>query len=225
MKIPISGNIIRHYLKDVYFINGQNYAGKSTMVKMLAARYGMVFCGENYQSGTPDSFPGGGLSRWDQPALCYFDTMSGWEEWLNMTPEEHWRWTSACTREYIEIEIAELIKRAAGGKKVVVDTNITPDVLREISDYDHVAIMVGDPDIAAMRFFERDDPDKKFMMEQIKLCADPEATLANFAACLKYKPDIDYDWEHTGFFTYKRTDYDNDTREEAFAIIAKHFKL
>lgn len=221
MKISISDNIVKHYLQNVYFINGHSYAGKSTMVKMLAERYDMVFCGENYHY----SFPSDELSRWKQPALCYFKTMSGWEEWLNNSPEEHARWINACTQECIEIEIIELIKRAAGGKKVIVDTNIPPDVLRAISDYKHVAIMVGNPDIAAKRFFDRDDPDKKFMMAQIKLCKDPEATLANFNAWLEYKPPIECDWEHTGFFTYRRTDYETDTREEMLAILAKHFGL
>lgn len=225
MKITISDNIIKHYLKNVYFINGHSYTGKSTMVKMLAARYDMVFCGENYQSGLPDSFPSNELSRWNQPALCYFATMSGWEEWLNQSPEEHTQWFHACNQECTEVEIAELIKRAAGGKKVIVDTNISPEVLREISDYHRVAIMVGNPDIAAKRFFDRDDPDKKFMMEQIRLCKDPKATLANFNSWSAYKSPIDYNWENTGFFTYKRTDYENDTREETLAILAKHFGL
>jgi ABC-type ATPase involved in cell division len=45
MKISISDNIINHYLRNVYFINGHSYAGKSTMVKMLAERYDMVSCG------------------------------------------------------------------------------------------------------------------------------------------------------------------------------------
>ncbi|MDR1589256.1 MAG: hypothetical protein LBS51_03585 [Oscillospiraceae bacterium] len=225
MKISISDNIIKHYVKNVYFINGHSYAGKSTMVKMLAERYDMVFCGENYQSGMPDSFPSNELSRWKQSALCYFETMSGWEEWLNLSPEEHWMWIHACTQECIEVEIAELIKRAAAGKKVIVDTNITPDVLRVISDYRHVAIMVGNPEIAAQRFFDREDPDKKFMMEQIKLCKKPEDTLANFNAWSKYKPPLDTDWEHTGFFTYRRTDYENDTREEVLGIFAAHFGL
>ena len=225
MKIPISDNIIKYYLRNVYFINGQSYAGKSTMVKMLSERYDMVFCGENYQSGKADSFPKSELSRWKQPALSYFDTMSGWEEWLSHTPEEHWQWIFSCTQECIEVEIAELIKRAASGKKVIVDTNITPDVLRAISDYNRVVIMLSDPKESAKRFFERDDADKKFMMEQIKKCKDPEATLANFNSWLEYKPPSDCNWERTGFFTYTRTDYENDTREEVLEILARHFGL
>ena len=44
--MKIENNILKHYLKNVYFITGTAYAGKSTTVKMLADRYDMIFCGE-----------------------------------------------------------------------------------------------------------------------------------------------------------------------------------
>lgn len=220
MKIQISGNLIKHYLRNVYFINGHSYAGKSTMVKLLAQRYGMICCGENYH----DVFPREKLSRWEQPGLCYFDTMSGWEEWLNMTPEEHWNWTEQVSRECVEIEILELVKLSAEGKKIIVDTNIPADILREISDYRHVAVMLCDPpDACATRFFDREDPEKQFMLEQIRKCRDPEATLKNFSAWTLYHPPEEADWRHTGFFTYTRTDFESDTREETLRILAEHF--
>lgn len=81
------------------------------------------------------------------------------------------------------------------------------------------------PDICATRFFDRDDPDKKFIMEQIKLCKDPDATLKNFNSWALYHPPIEIDWKHTGFFTYTRSDFENDTREEMLAALAKHFQL
>ena len=222
MKIQISDNLIKHYLRDVYFINGHSYAGKSTMVKMLAERYGMIACGENFH----DAFPREKLSRWKQPGLCYFDTMSGWEEWLNMTPEEHWNWTAQVSRECVEVEILELLKLSAGGKKIIVDTNIPVDVLREISDYRHVAIMLCEPpDVCATRFFDRDDPDKKFMMDQIQRCKDPEATLKNFNSWALYHPPVEADWQHTGFFTYTRSDFESDTREKTLQALAAHFGL
>ena len=222
MKIQISDNIIKHYLQNVYFINGHSYAGKSTMVRMLAQRYDMIHCGENYH----DVFPREKLSRWKQPGLCYFDTMSGWEEWLNMTPEEHWNWIQEVSRACVEIEIMELCKLAAGGKKVIVDTNIPPDILWEISDYHRVAIMLCDPpDITSQLFFNRDDPDKKFMMDRIKECKDPEATLKNFNSWALYHPKEEIDWLHTGFFSVTRSDFVNDTREEVLAALAKHFGL
>ena len=48
MKIEIESNILRYYLRNVYFINGTAYAGKSTMAAMLAEKYGMVYCGEKH---------------------------------------------------------------------------------------------------------------------------------------------------------------------------------
>ena len=35
-------------MKDCYFINGTAYAGKSTMCKLLAEKYDLILCGENY---------------------------------------------------------------------------------------------------------------------------------------------------------------------------------
>lgn len=46
----IENNILRYYLRNVYFITGTAYAGKSTMVKMLSEKYGMIACGENYHN-------------------------------------------------------------------------------------------------------------------------------------------------------------------------------
>lgn len=222
MKLTFNDNIIKHYLQNVYFINGHSYAGKSTMVKMLSERFDMIFCKENYH----DVFPREKLSRWKQPALCYFDTMSGWDEWLNMTPEQHYNWMQGVSEECTEIEILELIKLSASGKKVIVDTNISPEILWQISDYNHVAIMLCDPsDICSKLFFNREDPEKQFMLEQIKLCKAPEVTLANFNSWATYHPQNETDWNNTGFFTLTRSDFEKDTREETLQKLAGHFGL
>ena len=222
MKIEISDNLIKHYLENVYFINGHSYAGKSTMVRMLSERFDMVHCGENYH----DAFPREKLSRWKQPALCYFDTMSGWEEWLSMTPREHGVWMEGVSRECVELEILELLRLAASGRKIIVDTNIPPEILRHISDYHRVAIMLCEPpDICKEKFFDRDDPDKQFMLHQISLCKDPVSTRKNFDSWASYKPDVAEDWNGTGFFTYTRRDFEKDTREEVLNLLADHFGL
>ena len=80
----ISNNKLRSLFQNVYFLNGTAYAGKSTMVKLLAEKYDGICCGENYHMEL--------LSAADpahQPNLCYFDTMSGWQEFVTRTPEEY----------------------------------------------------------------------------------------------------------------------------------------
>ena len=81
------------------------------------------------------------------------------------------------------------------------------------------------PVICKTRFFDREDPEKKFMLEQIRLCRDPDAALKNFNAWADYHPPVETDWYHTGFFMYTRSDFENDTREETLGMLAKHFGL
>ena len=47
---------------NIYFINGTAYAGKSTMVKLLAEKYNGIACEENYHDSLvsdldPKEFP------------------------------------------------------------------------------------------------------------------------------------------------------------------------
>lgn len=223
MRIGIASNIIKHYLKDVYFINGTAYAGKSTMVHMLAEKYGMIECGENYHMAVSRQVS----TLQMQPASSYFSTMSGWEEFLNRTPEEYARWIHDGSRESAEFELAELIRLSAQGKKIIVDTNISLEVLKEISDYNHVAVMVSPPEMSVEKFFDRNDPDKKFLFDEIGKCPDPEKTMANFRACIaKINSPENYEaMEKSGFFVVKRENTGVDTREEVCARLAEHFGL
>ena len=128
--MKIENNIIKYYLKNTYFITGTAYAGKSVMVRMLAEKHDMIFCGENYH----DTVASAVRNTENQPALSYFETMSGWNEFLNRTPEEYYAWIRNASEEAAEFEIAELIRLSAKGKKIIVDTNISPEILHEISD-------------------------------------------------------------------------------------------
>lgn len=223
MKIGIESNIIKHYLKDVYFINGTAYAGKSTMVHMLAERFDMIECGENYHMKVSGKVAVPEL----QPESCYFSTMSGWAEFVNRTPDEYERWVEDGKWETAQFEIAELIRLSAQGKKIIVDTNIPVEWLREISDYGHVAIMLSPQSMSVERFFDRSDPEKQFLLQQIELCSDPEHTMHNFRACIERvnSPRVYEAMKNSGFFVHERQNAQLDTREETLQKLAKHFKL
>ena len=66
---------------------------------------------------------------------------------------------------------------------------------------------------------------KELTLEQIRKCRDPEATLKNFNSWALYHPEEEIDWLHTGFFSYTRSDFEHDTREEMLAVLAEHFRL
>ena len=216
----ISNNILKNLFRNVYFLNGTACAGKSTMVKLLAEKYDGICCGENYHMPL--------LSAADpvhQPNLCYFDTMSGWQEFVTRTPEEYDNWITQTAREAAELEIILLLRLVEQGKKIFVDTNIPVDMLREISDYDHVAIMLSPTNMAVEQFFDRPDADKQFLYQKLLECPDPEGAIANYRKCLALinGPEHYREFVESGFFTHLRTQ--NSTIEGTLEILAQHFHL
>jgi len=220
MKISFDSNILKHILRNVYFINGTAYAGKSTMVRELAARFDGICCGENYHDVFTDA-----VDPVHQPNLGYFQTMSGWQEFISRTPEQYDAWITGTAKEAEQLELMQLIRLTAEGKKIFVDTNISPEVLHEISDYDHVAIMLAPQSTSVDRFFDRSDPEKQFLLRQIELAPDPEKAMRNYRACLeKINSQEKYDaFLNCGFYVCTRDD--SRTIEQTMNILARHFKL
>ena len=218
--MKIENNILKHYLKNVYFITGTAYAGKSTMVKMLAERYGMICCGENYHMeaseivATPET----------HPDLCYTRNLTDWRDFVTRAPEEYERWMYAVGREAAEFEVAHLIA-ISQNQKVVADTNIPLEVLKEISDYHRVAVMLSPQSMSVERFFDRADPEKRFLLGVIDSCDDSEAVMANYRRGLaRINSKEHYEaYANSGFFTVVREDNGVDTREAVCDRLAKHF--
>ena len=220
----INESILRHYLRNVYYINGTAYAGKSTMVAMLAERYDMIPCGENYhdrvssQVVTPQEFPN----------LGYFQTMESWQAFVSRSPDEYERWIDGNVQEIIPFEIAELLHLSgSGNRKIIVDTNLPVEVLRQIAGYHQVAIMLSPQAMSVDRFFDRPDPEKQFMLEQIRKTPDPEKTMKSFReglARINSKERFDA-FANSGFFTLVREEAEKDTREETLLTLARHFGL
>ncbi len=220
--MKISNNILKHYLKNVYFITGTAYAGKSTTVKMLADRYDMVFCGENYHSAVSDTV----AAPESQPDICYLNNLKDWKDFVTRSPEEYERWIYGTAREAAEFEVAQLISLPRD-RKIIVDTNIPLDILKEISDYNHVAVMLAPRSMSVDRFFDRSDPEKQFILSVIESCEDPDAVMENYRRGLTLiNSQKHYDeYANSGFFTLVRPDGDSDTREEVCDTIARHFGL
>ena len=110
-------------------------------------------------------------------------------------------------------------------KKIFVDTNISIETLKKISDNDHVLIMLADPMISVNRFFERPDREKQFLYQLLMEEPDPEAAKANFRAMLERVNSKEvYDrFFNSGFNVVTRDD--SRTVEETFEIVQKMLKL
>jgi dephospho-CoA kinase len=220
--LKIENNILKYYLKNVYFITGTAYAGKSTTVKMLADRYDMIFCGENYHSRVSDIV----ATPEAQPDISFINNLTDWKDFVTRSPEEYERWIYSTSKEAAEFEVAELISLPKD-KKIIVDTNISVEVLKEISDYHRVAVMLSPQSMSVERFFDRNDPDKQFLLGVIESCENPDAVMENYRkglALINSKKHYD-EYANSGFFTIVRENSEKDTREEVCDTIARHFGL
>lgn len=205
---------------NVYFINGTAYAGKSTLVKLLAGRHDGIACEENYHDVLVE-----GLDRQKFPCLAYMRDLEDWGDFVRRTPDEYEAWTRAGTLECATLELRILEDVAAQGRKVFVDTNIPPDMLHKISDSGHVLIMLADPEISVRRFFDRPDREKQFLYQLLMQEPEPEKALANFRECLKRVNSREtYDsFLRAGFPVLFRDE--NRTAEETLALAERIFGL
>ena len=188
---------------NVYFFNGTAYAGKSTLVKELAARYNGIACEENYhQALLPE------LDAQEFPCLTYTRDLQDWHDFIRRTPDEYEAWVQGSSKECEMLELRILENLPAGDKPVFVDTNISVETLRKISDREHVLIMLADPEISVNRFFDRPDREKQFLYRLMMDEPDPEVALDNFRQCLsRINSRENYNaFLHSGFQVLTRDD-------------------
>lgn len=218
MQIP--GNILKSMFRNVYFITGTAYAGKSTAVKLLAEKFGGICCGENYH----DAFMKH-IDKEHQPCLSFFDTMKDWQEFISRTPDEYAAWIDGCAREAESLEIIRLLQLIPEEKLIFVDTNISLKSLREISDFDHTAVMLCPQSMSVDRFFDRDDPEKQFILSLMNQAENPERAMANYRKCLERINSKEvYDaFADSGFYTLVRDE--NSTIEKTLGALTEHFGL
>lgn len=208
-------------MDDIYYIIGTAYAGKSTMVKLLAQKYDGIACEENYHDSMVDEK----LDKEEFPCLCYTRDLQDWREFIRRTPDEYETWIDGVAREceVLELKILEELKKQE--RKIFVDTNISIQTLKKISDTDHVLVMLSDQMVSVNRFFERPDREKQFLYRLLMQEPNPNAAMANFREMLtRVNSKEKYDrFLHSGFRVLLRDD--NRTVNETLEIVEGLLKL
>lgn len=204
--------------ENVYFITGTAYAGKSTMVHLLAEKHGGIECEENYHNRL---LPG--LGKEEFPALTWSRDLEDWHEFICRTPEAYETWIDHVSQECETLELRILSETAAQGRPVFVDTNISLKTLREIATPGHVLVMLAEPEISVRRFFERPDREKQFLYRLILEEPNPEAAMENYRQGLarinsqeRYKRFL-----HSGFPVILRDE--NRNVEETLTLVERAF--
>lgn len=204
----------------IFYINGTAYAGKSTMVKLLAEKYNGIACEENYHDAL---LPGLDSDRF--PCLTYTRDLQDWHDFIRRTPDEYEAWVKGVSKECETLELQILDQLSSEGKMIFVDTNISIETLKRISDQDHVLIMLADPAVSVNRFFERPDKEKQFLYQLLMEEKDPAAAMENFRQCLRRinSREVYDSFLHSGFRVILRDE--NRSIEDTFALVERKFGL
>lgn len=206
--------------KNVFFINGTAYAGKSTMVKLLAEKCDGIACEENYHNALLSE-----LDRDQFPCLTYTRDLQDWHDFIRRSPDEYETWIKGVSKECEILELQILNTLSVTEKMVFVDTNISIETLKEISDNDHVLIMLADPDISVNRFFERPDREKQFLYQLLMEESNPELAMENYRQGLRrINSHENYNsFLNSGFRVIVRDE--NRSIEDTFALVEKELGL
>ena len=161
--------------QNAYFIIGTAYAGKSTMVRLLAEKHRGILLEENYHSRFYPTLDAAAF-----PCLTYTRELKDWHDFIRRTPDEYEAWIDGVAKECEQLELEILSQFASRPEPVFVDTNISAETLKKTALPGHVLVMLADPQISVSRFFERQDEEKQFLYRLIMEEPDPEKAMDNY---------------------------------------------
>ena len=206
-------NIIKQYLKNVYFIAGTPCGGKTTVSRALAKKYGiMVYdIDERFDEHQAMSDPV------SQPAMNR--NFRDADEFFGRSVEEYKAWLLQNTREQLDFVLLDLM-RLSQNQKVLCDCHLTLEQAAQITDPGHVAFMLRKPVNLVDEYCNR--PDHQGFSNFIHSATDFEAAKATCNETLmslneKYYEDV----KASGYFFVDRGD--GLSVEETVARTAKHF--
>ena len=208
------------FFGNAYFIIGTAYAGKSTMVRLLAEKHGGIACEENYHDAL---LPG--LDKEEFPCVTYTRDLQDWHDFIRRSPEEYAAWIDGAAKECETLELRMLPRICSQGKPVFVDTNISVETLKAVADPRHVLVMLADPDISVKRFFERPDREKQFLYRLILEEENPEQAMENYRQGLMRINSREryHAFLHSGFQVILRDE--NRRVEETLSLVEQAFGL
>ena len=131
-------NVLKEYLKNVYFITGTPCGGKTTVSRALGKKHDI----QVYD--IDEMFPSHQMlsDSEHQPAMNQFFSNS--DEFFGRTVEEYRNWLITNTREQLDFVVLDLI-RLSKDAKIICDCHLTIEQADLLSDPSRVVFMVKEP--------------------------------------------------------------------------------
>lgn len=211
----IQNNILKHHLKNVYFICGTACAGKTTMAKMLAEKHGFYL----YDMDKEYSAHRAIAKEAYQPDMCYHGK-NFHEQWMRPIKEQA-RWNMNTLKEQTEMVFIDLIKLSEN-QIVIADVLYSPDYIQELIDYHHLVLLTVDKSMIRSTYFNR--PEKREFYAYVNQQELKDIYFENIFQSLELTNEIEQKrMRDSGFLRLERKA--DSTKEEMLTRIEKHFGL
>jgi len=219
----IAKNILKHNLKNVYFLAGTPLAGKTTMARVLAEKHDLIYFSEDWYTDSFKLFRSLCDERY-QPYSAKKEKTTDWEAHFGKSLEEFLADDSASkgNDEYIEFAIIELIKLSQE-RKVITDIVIPIPLVAEISDYGRIACLMASPELITCENYGSRDSHKAFL-DCLKSLKEPEKKIAIQDELFRIRAERTYkEVYQKQLFTIIRTK--DSAVENTLQLLEQHFSL
>lgn len=130
-------NVVKEYLKNVYFISGTPCGGKTTVSRELGKRYGITVYDIDEAFAAHQNI----CDMEHQPNMC--GQFRNADEFFGRTADEYKKWLINNTREQLDFVLLDLI-RLSQDKKVICDCHLTPEEADRVTESSRVIFLIND---------------------------------------------------------------------------------
>lgn len=208
-------NVIKEYLKNVYFITGTPCGGKTTISRELAKRHNLLVYDideqfENHQKSSNSAV---------QPSMN--KVFKDADEFFGGTVEEYKKWLIDNIREQLDFVLLDLI-RLSQNQIVLCDCHLTVEEAEKFTEASRIVFLIKEPSNLVDDYCNR--PDHQGFSDFIDSTSDTEKAKAICNAVLKSLNEKRCnDIKSSNYFWIERTE--NSTINETVRKVEQHFGL
>ncbi len=193
----LQDNVIKEYLKNVYFVTGTPCGGKTTISRELAKRHNLLVYDIDEQFANHQKISNAAF----QPAMN--KTFKDADEFFGRTVDEYKKWLLDNTREQLDFVLLDLI-RLSQNQIVLCDCHLTMEQAEKITEPSRIVFLIKEPSNIIDDYCNR--PDHQDFFEFINCASDVEKAKETCNATLRSLNEKHYrDIKESDYFWLERT--------------------
>lgn len=207
-------NVLKEYLKNVYFITGTPCGGKTTVSKALAQKHGFVLYDVDEHFPVHQKI----AERTFQPSMTKMFHSA--DDFFGRSVEEYTKWLLGNTREQLDFVLLDLI-RLSQNQIVLCDGHFNIEEADRLTDRSRIVFLIKDPANLVEDYCNR--PDHQDFREFLYSSTDVEQAKQTCNATLRNLNMEKYrSIKKSSYFWLERTA--DSTVEKTVCQVERHFQ-